>query len=73
MKTIDKGNERFAKAAEASTGGKLDGETAFELWDTFGYPVDLTQLMAEKKGLTVDMEGYQKAMDGAREKSKVGN
>jgi alanyl-tRNA synthetase len=35
----------------------VSGADAFELWDTFGFPVDLTQLMAEEKGLKVDQEG----------------
>ncbi|KAL6001807.1 hypothetical protein ACLOJK_041785 [Asimina triloba] len=45
-------------------------QDAFVLWDTYGFPVDLTQLMAEEKGLAVDMEGFNKAMDEAREKSR---
>lgn len=54
-------------------GSKLvDGPAAFELWDTFGFPVDLTGLMAEEDGLQVDMPGYQAAMEAAREKSRAG-
>jgi hypothetical protein len=47
------GIERFKKAAEMAKDGKLDGQEAFTLWDTFGFPVDLTQLMAEERGLVV--------------------
>ena len=50
----------------------VDGPAAFELWDTFGFPVDLTGLMAEEDGLAVDMPGYQAAMEAAREKSRAG-
>ncbi|VFQ81428.1 unnamed protein product [Cuscuta campestris] len=43
---------------------------AFVLWDTFGFPFDLTQLMAEEKGLVVDIEGFNVAMNAAREQSR---
>ena len=56
-RTLIKGIERFKKAAAASTDGKISGPDAFLLWDTFGFPVDLTQLMAEEAGLAVDMQG----------------
>ena len=55
-----KGIERFKKAAAASQGGKIDGGEAFVLWDTYGFPVDLTQLMAEEAGLHVDMAAFNK-------------
>jgi alanyl-tRNA synthetase len=71
-RTLIKGLERFHKMAAASTGGKISGPDAFTLWDTFGFPVDLTQLMAEESGLTVDMEGFAKAMEDAKELSRAG-
>lgn len=37
----------------------MSGDDAFLLWDTYGFPVDLTQLMAEEKGLEVDMPGFE--------------
>ncbi|CAN1255167.1 Alanine--tRNA ligase, partial [Linum perenne] len=60
-KTLLKGIERFKKAAQ---------EDAFVLWDTYGFPLDLTQLMAEERKLEVDVEGFKKAMDEARERSR---
>eukprot|EP00898_Chlorokybus_atmophyticus_P000350 jgi/Chlat1/1315/Chrsp118S01744 len=70
-RTLVKGIERFHKAASVSKSGQIDGQDAFVLWDTFGFPVDLTQLMAEEKGLKVDMEGYTKAMEDARQLSRA--
>ncbi|KAG6469740.1 hypothetical protein ZIOFF_070671 [Zingiber officinale] len=54
---------------EASFGRTLVKE-AFILWDTYGFPMDLTQLMAEERGLTVDVEGFNIAMEEAREKAR---
>jgi alanyl-tRNA synthetase len=42
-RTLLKGIERFKKAASLAKGGKLSGKDAFELWDTYGFPSDLTQ------------------------------
>lgn len=64
------GIERFKKAAAAATDNKIPGIEAFVLWDTYGFPVDLTQLMAEERGMTVDMPAYEAALDEAREKSR---
>ncbi|KAG2441289.1 hypothetical protein HYH02_009882, partial [Chlamydomonas schloesseri] len=69
-RTLIKGIERFKKAAAGAADGKIPGPEAFVLWDTFGFPVDLTQLMAEERGLTVDMAAYEAAMAEAREKSR---
>lgn len=49
----------------------LDGATVFKLYDTFGFPVDLTRLMATEKGFTIDEAGFEKNMDEAREKAKA--
>ncbi|RYR22544.1 hypothetical protein Ahy_B03g067845 isoform B [Arachis hypogaea] len=54
---------------EESFGRTLIKE-AFVLWDTYGFPIDLTKLMAEEKGLTVDEDGYNKALEAARERSR---
>ncbi len=52
-------------------GGVVSGQDAFLLWDTYGFPLDLTQLMAEEAGLRVDGAGFEAAMDEAREKSRA--
>ncbi|CAN6803257.1 unnamed protein product, partial [Brassica oleracea] len=69
-KTLAKGIEKFQKAGRAVQGNTLSGEDAFVLWDTFGFPLDLTQLMAEERGLLVDVDGFNKAMEEARERSR---
>ncbi|OMO60150.1 Alanine-tRNA ligase, class IIc [Corchorus capsularis] len=69
-KTLVKGIEKFKKAAQDVQGKTLSGQDAFILWDTYGFPLDLTQLMAEERGLIVDVEGFNNAMDEARAKSR---
>ncbi|KAK1366223.1 hypothetical protein POM88_041784 [Heracleum sosnowskyi] len=68
-RTLVNGIEKFKKAAR-DVKEKLSGQDAFLLWDTYGFPLDLTLLMAEERGLTVDVDGYNKAMNEARERSR---
>ena len=51
--------------------GALSGEVAFLLHDTYGFPIDLTQLMAREEGLTVDMEGYEQLMQRQKERARA--
>ncbi|XP_074557146.1 alanine--tRNA ligase-like isoform X2 [Curcuma longa] len=69
-RTLVKGIEKFKKAAQDVQGTTLSGQEAFILWDTYGFPIDLTQLMAEERGLTVDGEGFNIAMEEARQKAR---
>jgi alanyl-tRNA synthetase len=48
----------------------VSGATAFRLYDTFGFPLDLTVLMAEEKNMTVDCDAYEIEMEKARETSR---
>jgi len=50
--------------------GKIDGETVFELYDTFGFPVDLTALIARERGFSIDEEGFRKEMQQQKERSQ---
>ncbi len=61
-KTLDRGIVLFAEAADYAvkhTHGWISGEDAFKLHDTYGFPIDLTKLMAEELGLTVNMSEYE--------------
>ncbi|MCL2247541.1 MAG: alanine--tRNA ligase, partial [Lentimicrobiaceae bacterium] len=49
----------------------VDGNFAFELFDTYGFPIDLTQLLASEKGMSVDMEGFQKGLEAQKQRSRA--
>ncbi len=71
-RTLDRGIELFQKevAKLAKTGKRrLPGEVTFDLYATYGFPVDLTQIMASERGLTVDMAAYEAAMAEHRQMS----
>lgn len=51
----------------------LDGETAFRLYDTFGFPLDLTADMARERGIAVDHDGFEQAMEKQREQARAAN
>ena len=71
--TLDRGIALFERAASGlTTGGQIDAQDAFVLYDTHGFPLDLTQLMAAERGLTVDEAGFNQKMDEARAKSRAG-
>ncbi len=74
FQTIDRGMEILDAALEAMSvaGGKLlDGETAFKLHDTFGFPVDLTGDVCRERGVTVDQDGFEAAMNRQREQARA--
>jgi alanyl-tRNA synthetase len=75
--TIEGGLVRFESLApvhttQGSTGirGTISGEDAFKLYDTFGFPIDLTELMARERGYTVDIQGFEAALDTQRRRSQ---
>jgi alanyl-tRNA synthetase len=72
--TIDRGMGRIhAVMGELKATGttEIPGKTAFELYDTFGFPVDLTRIEAEEHGCTVDEPGFDEAMQAARARSRA--
>ncbi len=73
-RTLDRGIALFEQAAksEATVASKqISGEDAFLLHDTFGFPIDLTEIMAGERGLSVDLDGYQQRMEEARELARA--
>ena len=72
LKTLANGINRFEEYIEKHDGQKvIDGDFAFELFDTYGFPVDLTQLMASEKGWSVDMEGFSKGLAEQKNRSRA--
>ncbi len=70
-KTIDQGLKILADMESKLGSGKtLSGENAFKLYDTYGFPIDLTVEILEEKGYSVDMDGFQKAMDKQKETAR---
>lgn len=71
-KTLDRGIELFRKETERiSRGGQLSGDFAFKLYDTYGFPLDLTQLMARERAIGVDEERFQKLMEEQRGRARA--
>ena len=71
LRTLALGIKRFENYIDQNKGAKLiDGAFAFELFDTYGFPVDLTNLMAEEKGLEVDMEGFNNNLKEQKDRSR---
>jgi alanyl-tRNA synthetase len=72
-RTLDRGIEIFNTAAERAEKTKnktIDGEDAFALYDTYGFPLDLTQLMAAERGLKVDTEKFNILMEEQRKRAR---
>jgi alanyl-tRNA synthetase len=83
LDTIDSGMERMAEVAPAlapsktaaiergeSDAPEISGEEAFRLHDTFGFPLDLTELIARERGYRVDVAGFDRALEVQRERSR---
>jgi len=69
-RTLDRGLEIFASAAKRAKGGTVSGEDAFGLYDTYGFPLDLTELMARERGLNVDTDLFNELMEGQRARAR---
>jgi alanyl-tRNA synthetase len=69
-KTLDRGIKMFEEIASET--GSISGEDGFKLYDTYGFPIDLTEIMAQERGLKVDIDGFEKAMDEAKARSRQG-
>ncbi len=72
LKTLATGINKFENYIQNNPSNKIiDGKFAFELFDTYGFPVDLTQLMAREKGFDVDMKGFDAGMKQQKERSRA--
>ena len=72
--TLERGLEMLDSSFDALTeqgGTRLDGKRAFELYDTFGFPLDLTQMLARERGFVVDEPGFERSMEAQRERGRA--
>jgi alanyl-tRNA synthetase len=69
-RTIDRGLQLLEKIFESKP-SKIEGADAFQLYDTFGFPLDLTQLIAAERGLTVDTDGFNVEMEKQRQRARA--
>jgi alanyl-tRNA synthetase len=71
LRTIDKGLKRIAEIVSGKTSNRIiKGEIAFELHDTYGFPIDLTRLIAGEQGFSIDESGYEKAKKEQEDRSR---
>ncbi len=70
LRTLSNGILKFEKYVSQSSNKTIDGDFAFELFDTYGFPVDLTELMAQEKGYKVDMQGFESNLAAQKERSR---
>lgn len=67
LKTLSRGRNLLNRTmAKLESTKVVPGDVAWRLYDTYGFPVDLTQLMTEEKGLSIDMKGYEEAKKHAQ-------
>ena len=71
-KTLEKGLREFEKLTTNIEGKEIPKDIAFKLYDTYGFPIELTEELANEKGLTVDIEGFNKRFEEHQEKSRAG-
>lgn len=69
-KTLDTGLHKFDEICARLDAKMIDGKDAFMLYDTYGFPLDLTMLLAEEKGFEIDYRGFDDEMDNQRERAR---
>ena len=67
LRTLETGIRRFDQYKDSV----IDGEFAFELYDTYGFPIDLTQLIARERNMQVDMDGFNQCLEQQKERSRA--
>ena len=70
LETLERGEKLLAEVLAAKP-SQISGEQAFELYDTYGFPLELTEEIAEEQGLTVDLAGFEAAMEAQRQRAKA--
>lgn len=68
--TLDRGIEQFNRIVRELSGKRIPGTEAFRLYDTFGFPVDLTEQIAKERGLKVDVAGFDAEMENQSERAR---
>jgi alanyl-tRNA synthetase len=70
-KTLSDGESLLNTELAKCVGGQLDGKTIFKLYDTYGFPVDLTREIAEEHGVSVDLDGFRTEMEIQRNRARA--
>lgn len=70
LRTLATGINLLDNIIKKSTGGVISGSDAFTLYDTFGFPIDLTELIASEQGLKVDLAGFEKELEAQKSRSR---
>ena len=70
LETLERGEKLLADVLAAGP-SQISGEQAFELYDTYGFPLELTEEIAEEQGLSVDLAGFEAAMEAQRQRAKA--
>jgi alanyl-tRNA synthetase len=71
LRTLDKGLKRMDELMKASNRKTIEGKSAFELFDTYGFPIDLTRLIAQENDLAVDENGFEAEMQQQKNRSRA--
>jgi alanyl-tRNA synthetase len=69
-RTLETGMEMLESIIKRSSGGVISGQDAFKLYDTYGFPLEMTAEIAGERGFGMDSQGFEKAMQGQQERSK---
>ena len=69
-KTLEQGMKILEQDLENLSGSQIPGDTVFRLYDTYGFPVDLTADIAREKGLSLDLDGFESAMEAQRSRAR---
>ena len=71
LRTLEQGLQLLENVMNQTTGTEISGEKAFELYDTFGFPIDLTALILRERGYQLDEAGFEKAMQEQKSRSRA--